>query len=105
MTYKELKEQTKFELKELAEDIRSWKDIRKPKNREDGVSQWEVDSAIFWRKRDFRHLHIAYCEFFNNTPYEKIEKSCHESPDRGRIDGYKNDWIIKINEETLRHCA
>jgi hypothetical protein len=28
----------------------------------------------------YRHIHIAYCEYFNNTPYEDIERTCDEMP-------------------------
>ena len=60
MTYKELKLEEKEYLKELAKKIRELKNKRKE------TSDGYVDGL--WSLRgEYRHNHIAYCEFFNNT--------------------------------------
>lgn len=102
MTYKELKNQIKSEQKELAIKIRELKNKRKEDC--DGY----VD-GLWHRKHEYRLTHIAYCEFFNKTPYEKIERPRKENAlthwNRKSIDSMKNEWVVKINEETLRYCA
>lgn len=75
----------KSELKQLAREIREWKNNRKQdKRRELGMRQWEIESKITWRSYDFRHKHIAYCMLRGRT-YEQIENYCKESPDFDRI--------------------
>ncbi len=96
MEFKELKNQIKEEQKELASQIRNLKAKRK-----------DEDSGYIstYRKRStFRHRHIAYCQFFNNTPYEKIERSCNEGPNTFTIDKYMKEWYNEI-EEDVRDCA
>jgi len=75
----------KSELKQLAKEIREWKNNRKlDKRTELGMRQWEIESKIYWRKDEFRHKHIAYCMLRGRT-YEQIENYCKESPDFDRI--------------------
>ena len=97
MTFKELKNKIKEEQKTLAQEIKEQKGERKG-------SPGGYVSGLEWNRYQYRHIHIAYCTFFNNTPYEKIEKSCHESPNDNKIDRFKNDWAGKI-DEALRDCA
>ncbi len=107
MTYKELKQQTKDELKILAVAIKKGKFARKPKN-SNGNGYLE---ALFWNRINYRHKHIAYCEFFNNTPYEQIEQPrADNKPNRNKIDSYKKEWAELLDWdgqiiEAIRHCA
>ena len=97
MTFKELKNKIKEEQKSLAHHIKELKGRRKQ----------EPDGYVegLWHRRDeYRHNHIAYCEFFNNTPYNMIEKFPREDPVRHRIDRFKSQWAEQI-DEALRHCA
>jgi hypothetical protein len=110
-----LKQKIKEQLKEVAKEIRFAKFLRKPKNhtmiteeQEEKFSgiisrPWRLDS-IRW---DYRHKHIAYCMFFNKTPYERIELHCKEAPSFNTIDKYQDDWKGQIDEpaEALRDCA
>lgn len=103
MTYKKLKQQIKEEQKNLALTIRRGKHLRKPENRVDVTDQ---DKKLFfsgpyfsdWRVRmlgdRYRHIHIAYCHFFNRTPFSMIEETNREGnkPTKLFIDTYINDW-------------
>ena len=81
----------KSELKELAKEIREWKRNRKEDRRfELKISQWEAESQVEWRKREFRHKHIAYC-MLRGRKYEQIENFCKVSPNF--------DWINSIMEK------
>lgn len=120
MTFKELKNQIKQELKEQVQIIRRGKFLRKPKNRTNTTKE---DYSLyfhkaygggmwfdFWKVKDisneYRHKHIAYCHFFNGTEYGLIE-----NPRRGNerkqslIDAYIKSWESKIDEEVVRRCA
>ena len=116
MTRKEAKQKAKEELKEMAKQIRFGKFIRKPKHLQSitdeqkeqfsGIIEkpWRLDS-IRW---DYRHKHIAYCQYFNNTPYERIELHCKEKPFFDTISIYKEKWEGQIDEpaeEALCDCA
>lgn len=97
MTFKELKNKIKEEQKTLAQKIKEQKGKRKG-------SPGGYVSGLEYNRYNYRHFHIAYCQFFNNTPYDKIEKSCQEYPNFHRIDELKNKWESKI-DEALRDCA
>ena len=102
MTYRDLKNKIKEEQKTLAQQIRNGKVGRKPINRNDeNYDDWD---NLVWNQWNYRHIHIGYCEFFNRTPYEKIESFSYESPDRNRIDRFKNEWEGQL-DEALRDCA
>lgn len=91
MTFKELKKKIKEEQKSLAQNIKEKKSRRKKES--DGyVAGLEV------ARIKYRHNHIAYCTFFNKTPYGIIEQSCHESPNNNRIDELKKNWETQIDE-------
>jgi len=102
MTYRDLKLKIKEEQKTLAQDIRNGKVGRKPSKRND--ENYEDWDSLEWNQYEYRHTHIAYCEFFNNTPYELIENFTYDSPDRNRIDNLKNEWDGEL-DEALRNCA
>ena len=97
MTFKELKNKIKEEQKVLAQKIKEQKSTRKsvPYGYVDGL-----DSNRF----TYRHIHIMYCNFFNNTPYEKIEAKCHEKPSSWFLDDLRKEWEGEI-DEALRDCA
>ena len=89
----------KAELKELAKEIREFKNMRDhywDHPRSQGEYQWAVQSRAY----DFRHLHIAYC-MLRGRKYEEIERYCREAPDFKRIDRIRGEHV----EETLRACA
>jgi hypothetical protein len=97
MTFKELKNKIKEEQKTLAQKIREHKSQRKL------VKYGYVEGLVF-NQYKYRHTHIAYCTFFNNTPYEKIESKCHEKPSSRKLDDLKKKWESQI-DEALRDCA
>lgn len=118
MTYKELKNKIKEEQKTLAQQIKRGKSIRKPKDRINISEQdrglyyghWgESDGFCYWKVTGlsdyYRHLHIAYCMFFNNTPYEHIEQPRDDNkPRKSRLDQIKKEWQGLL-DEALRDCA
>jgi len=97
MKFKELKNQIKEEQKQLAQVIKKLKATRKQ-------SPYGYVSGLDWEQHTYRHKHIAYCQFFNKTPYEKIERSCHEDPNTSTIDNYTKEWYSTL-EEDVRNCA
>lgn len=106
MKFKELKNQIKEEQKQLALEIKELKAKRKE------TSTGYV-YGLDWKKSTYRHRHIAYCQFFNKTPYEKIERTCHEGPNTFTIDKYMKEWYDELefltdedmNLEDVRDCA
>jgi len=125
MNFKELKKQIKEQQKQLAINIKRGKFLQSPKNWHlmtdqerktyiykvhrsgyssitDGFMNWKVDQLSV----EYRHIHIAYCTFFNNTPYDKIEKPAKDNrPHTSRLDLIKKSWMKLLDEETLRNCA
>jgi len=85
----------KSELKQLAKEIREWKNNRKQdKRRELDMRQWEIESQVDWRKDEFRHKHIAYC-MLRGREYEQIEQYCKVSPNFDRIKGIMEEYEPK----------
>lgn len=123
MTFKELKNKIKEEQKQLALKIRRGKFLRKPKNR---VGMTDEDRHLYFYRYDqykeaffngsyamsgdYRARHIAYCMFFNNTPYGMIEKP-REDADYSktlaisRSKDFIKKWKSEIDEETVRSSA
>lgn len=112
MTYKSLKNKIKEEQKSLAYLIRRGKFFRKLKNR---ATQTEEEKKLYGDKidiidynvrsfsQDYRSIHIAYCHFFNKTPYEKIEKPRKKNPFNTYLyEKCIRDWEKILNEETVR---
>lgn len=91
MTFKELKKKIKEEQKSLAQNIKEKKSKRKK------VDNGYVDGLEI-AKIKYRHIHISYCTFFNDTPYGMIEQTCHEDPNKNRIDELKKNWENQIDE-------
>lgn len=82
----------KYELKELAKEIKNWKSWRKPKNRVGfDLQQWDVDEAIYYRSRDFRHKHIAYCQLRGRTRQEIERPAKNNLPDEKIIEEIMSD--------------
>lgn len=120
MTFKELKKQIKEQQKALASTIRRGKHLRKPDNRTDVTKE---DKKLFyygtffeyWSVRvmgqKYRHIHLAYCHFFNGTDYGLIELDTRSdnSRNQNRIDNYIKEWESmideEVDEEALRLCA
>ena len=104
MTFKELKNKIKEEQKDLAQHIKNGKSGRKPKNRnDDNIGDF---SELGWNKYEYRHKHIVYCQFFNNTPYALIEQPRDENKPRShRLKEIKEIWEAEINNEALCNCA
>ena len=106
MTFKELKRKVKEEQKQLALEIRRGKHLRKPSHRTDITKD---DRELYYYRESFeaymverlsseyRHYHIAYCTFFNNTPYGLIEDPS-EKPNGNRIKLIKESWESEIVE-------
>jgi len=103
MTYRDLKNKIKQEQKTLAQQIKNGKTGLKPKNRNgENHSDWD---NLWWNCRNYRHQHIAYCQFFNNTPYALIEQPRDNNrPDTRKVDKLKIEWEGQI-DEALRNCA
>ena len=118
MNFKDLKNKIKEEQKTLALKIRRGKFLRKPVNRETMTD--EEKSKYIWTYRDedfflfhevdslsedYRHRHIVYCEMFNNTLYDKIEKPRDNNLPKGNlINKIREEWDNAL-DETLCHSA
>jgi hypothetical protein len=92
MKYIELKK----ELKQLAKELRYWKNNRKMDRLIAlDLYQHEVQSKIDWRKDEFRHKHIAYC-MLRGREYEQVERYCRKLPDFDRIKRIMRDYEQKV---------
>jgi hypothetical protein len=98
MTFKELKNKIKSEQKILASEIRALKAKRKE-------SPYGYVPGLEYKRDEYRHKHIAYCQFFNKTPYEKIELTCHDAPRSSNIKSHMTVWESQIDEEIIRSHA
>lgn len=97
MKFKELKNKIKEEQKKLARKIKSLKAKRK-------VTPYGYVSGLDDERFKYRHKHVAYCQFFNNTPYEKIEPNTHGGLYKNTINKYYRKWNNEL-EEDVRNCA
>lgn len=104
MTFKELKLKIKEEQKVLAQKIKNGKSGRKPKNRtKENLSDYD---NLWLHRRHYRHKHIVYCNMFNGTPYDKIERAREGNrPDSYLLNKYKKEWEGMLDEQALRDCA
>jgi hypothetical protein len=125
MNFKQLKLQNKTKQKETVEKIKRGKFISRKKNfhlmtdeeRSYYIYKYTnsygdiVFSFMNWKLKNlsktYREHHIAYCSFFNQTPYEKIENKCRpdNKPNFALIEKIKERWSSELDEETLRDCA
>jgi len=97
MTFKELKHKIKEEQKSLAQNIKEKKSRRKKE-------QYGYVRGLDNERDKYRHIHIAYCTFFNKTPYGMIESNCHEDPNKNSINELKKNWELEI-DEVICDCA
>jgi len=103
MTFKELKKKIKEEQKTLAQSITNGKTGRKPKNRNDkNYGDWD---NLTWNGHEYRHKHIMYCQFFNNTSYASIERPRDgNKPSSYMLNSIKTEWEGML-DEVIRDCA
>jgi hypothetical protein len=108
MKYKELRQQIKDSQKETAGILKRVRSIRKPSAfaKASKELQQEYEKHGSWKevylKRDYREKHIAYCMFFNNTPYEKIETPREKNkPDFRNIKLFQEIWKSEIDVEVV----
>lgn len=103
MNFKELKCRVKQEQKDIAKNIRLGKQLRKPANFDLSTleNKKELANNCSFNSYYFRHRHIAYCMFFNKTPYENIERTCREKPDSNQLNHLKSLWESEL-DETIR---
>ena len=100
----ELKQKVKNELKEVATRIKEVKKKMKTLQRRGQLCHEEI-SIIYMNKWDFRHKHVAYCQFFNNTPYGAIENPSRNNPlYKPRVEKFMKEWMDELNED-VRNCA
>jgi len=111
MTYKELKNKIKEEQKALAKQITRGKFLRKLKNQstqtEEEKKFYGADTNWIWYNTKklsskYRAIHVAYCSFFNKTPYEKIENTTRAG---NSFDGYLFSFCLKEWEEIAKDWA
>ena len=114
MTYKELKNKIKEEQKVLASLIRRGKYLRKPKNRvdqtDDEIRLYGHETHWIWYNtkslgQDYRTTHVAYCTFFNKTPYEAIERDAKSNFDGVMYKVIIQEWEKILSEETVCSSA
>ncbi len=100
---KQLKLKIKEEQKQKASSIRLLKLARKPKVYNTDPSMYDKLGHLETHRYDFRHIHIAYCMFFNNTEYEAIERKCDDIPNSLYIQKLKDEWnrYIEMNTEEI----
>lgn len=98
MTRKEMKLKVKNELKALA------KEIRKLKNERKGAMYGYV-SGLEWSSEEYREKHVAYCTFFNNTPYERIERDPREPLSYSCYSRFINTWEKEIIDVETVHTS
>ena len=85
----------KIRLKQLAKEIREWKNNRKQDRRiKLNMNQWRVQAALDRRRSEFRHKHIAYC-MLGGRKYEEIELSCNNPPDFDEVDRIRGQYEQK----------
>lgn len=98
MTYKELKNKIKEEQKDLAQKIKELKGKRKQ------MPSGYVE-GLWYNQDSYRHTHIAYCQFFNKTPYDRIEQPQeYNKPRSHSIKSKITIWESKL-DEALCDCA
>ena len=107
MTFKELKNKIKKEQKERASSIRILKAARKPHVYNSNPALYDKIGDLDSIRYNYRHVHIAYCMYFNNTEYGDIEKECREDPYTGKINQYKKEWsyIVEASKDETLHTS
>jgi len=107
MTFKELKNKIKKEQKERASSIRILKAARKPHVYNSNPALYDKIGDLYSLRYNYRHVHIAYCMYFNKTEYDDIEKKCRENPYTGKIDGYIKEWsyVVEASKDETLHTG
>lgn len=108
MKFKELKTQIKEHQKLLAARLKRVRSVRKPDAyyKASKELQEEYQKHGGWHmqftQKEYRNTHIAYCIFFNKTPYEKIETPRENNkPDSRVIQQLQDDWKKQLDEEVV----
>jgi len=98
----ELKKSKKEELKALAKEIKLGRPLRKPHVYQAADTTKEARNANYNLERNsltFRHMHIAYCQFFNRTPYALIETPRENNkPIKHKINSYMTEWKTTLDK-------
>ena len=97
---KQLKLKIKEEQKQKASSIRLLKLARKPKVFDENPTLYRSLGDLDSLRYHYRHIHIAYCEYFNNTSYEDIERKCDDPPSENYINKLMTEWINHVKENT-----
>jgi hypothetical protein len=112
MKFKELKNQIKEQQKLLAARLKRIRSVRKPDayHKAPKEVQEEYNKYGSWKlpytKDEYRHIHIAYCMFFNKTPYEKIETPRENRKAKtSLIESYHMEWELKLKEDEEAVCS
>lgn len=98
MKFKQLKQEIKEAQKKVAVNIRILKAARKPRIYQSNPAYYDSLGWVGSHQYDYRHTHIAYCIFFNKTPYEKIERSCYTDYSKGVVEKLHKKWSSLIEE-------
>lgn len=98
MTRKEMKLKIKKELKAQAKEIRGLKSKRK------GIMYGYVPGLGF-ASEDYRYKHVAYCTFFNHTPYDLVESNPKEPLEEGDYKGFTSTWEKEIVDAKIIHIS
>lgn len=98
--FKQLKLKIKAEQKEKASAIRLLKLARKPSVYAKDPDMYNKLGDLDSLRYHYRHIHIAYCTYFNNTKYEDIERTCDEMPSNNYLIKLKVEWDSNIREAT-----
>ena len=95
--FKDLKNKVKEIQKERSIIIRAKRSARKPIEFEANSKYYQSLPSMYSIYWDYRHTHIAYCTFFNNTPYDDIEKPIiADAPNMKIVDSLINEWKEKL---------
>lgn len=107
MTFKELKNKIKQEQKDRAVKIRILKAARKPHVYNSNPGLYDKMGDLEQHQYNYRHTHIAYCMYFNNTEYEAIESKCNETPNTSKTNQYKKEWsyIVEASKDEALHIS
>jgi hypothetical protein len=110
MTRKELKLKIKNEQKQLAKKIRQCRPLRKPDAYQAAPLELQNQCRSWSREQlswEYRHRHIIYCNMFNGTPYERIERIVRDdnNPSSRFLEKIRNEWESELDEEAIRDCA
>ena len=94
----------RIKLKADAKAIRALKIKTKAAQRNEGYAVYSnLQSQLYYKRREYRHYHIACCELFGRTR-EQIERTVKgEEADNGLINQIKrlNQWTGERDEKAI----